>query len=89
MIHADAVNGGFETLAGVMVLNHCRVLLAQRSVRGVSVTSCVFFTLWGLWNLIYYPSLGQSMSWVGGMFVVAANVVYVGLLVHFRRKGMQ
>lgn len=80
---ADLVNGLFEALAGLFVLNHCRVLRRDRAVAGVSIASVAFFTLWGVWNLYYYPSLGQSLSFFGGLFVVAANAFYVGLLLFY------
>lgn len=79
----DIINGTFEGLAGLMVLNHCRVLVNDRRVAGVSIASTIFFTLWGVWNLYYYPQLGQFWSLVGGVFVVLANVFYVALLIRF------
>lgn len=83
----DLINGLFEGLAGLMVLNHCRVLYADKSTRGVSIVSSIFFTMWGFWNLYYYPTLNQPISFYGGMFVVAANIVYVGMMVFYRRRA--
>lgn len=79
----DLINGLFEVLAGLMVLNHCRVLYADKVVRGVSVATTVFFTAWGIWNLFYYPALGQPWSFAGGLVMVAANALYVGMLLHY------
>lgn len=83
-ITPDLINGGFELLAGFFVLNHCRVLHAHKQARGVSLASVLFFTLWGLWNLYYYPALHQPLSYYGGWFVVAANALYVGMMVSYR-----
>lgn len=83
-ITPDTINGGFELLAGFFVLNHCRVLHAHKQARGVSLASVLFFTLWGLWNLYYYPSLHQPLSYYGGWFVVAANALYVGMMIGYR-----
>lgn len=83
----DLINGSFEALAGAMVLNHCRVLYAEKMVRGVSVISSFFFTLWGIWNLYYYPALNQPMSFYGVLVVVAANALYVGMMVYYRREA--
>ena len=82
---ADLVNGLFEALAGLFVLNHCRVLRRDRAVAGVSIASVVFFTAWGVWNLFYYPALGQSLSFIGGLFVVVANGLYVGMLLSYSK----
>jgi hypothetical protein len=85
-INNDFINGMFEALAGLFVLNHCRVLYAHKSTRGVSILSTAFFTLWGIWNLYYYPALGQSLSFYGGLFVVAANALYVGMMMSYRNQ---
>lgn len=82
---ADIINGTLELLASIFVLNHCRVLLRDRAVAGVSITSTAFFTLWGVWNCWYYPHLGQFWSFVGGLLVVVANTIYVVLLCRFAR----
>jgi hypothetical protein len=79
----DIINGAFESLAGLMVLNHCRVLRHDRAVRGVSIASVAFFTAWGVWNPHYYPALNQPASFLGGLVVVAANTIYVAMLAHY------
>jgi len=86
MIAVDFINGSFELLAGLFVLNHCRVLYAHKEARGVSLASVAFFTLWGFWNLYYYPTLQQPLSFYGGLFVVAANAVYLGMMFSYRTK---
>lgn len=83
----DLINSLFEGFAGLMVLNHCRVLYAEKMVRGVSRVSSFFFTVWGLWNVYYYPAIGQALSFYGGLGVVAANAVYVGMMVHYRKNA--
>lgn len=86
MIIHDLVNGAFEGAAGFMVLNHCRVLRTEKIVRGVSILSSFFFTLWGFWNLYYYPSLSQPISFYGGIMVVCANSLYIAMLIHYRSQ---
>lgn len=81
----DLINGLFELMGAALVLNHVRVLWAARQVAGVSVFSTVMFTLWGAWNLIYYPALEQWWSFGGGLAIMAANVTYVAMLIHFSR----
>lgn len=84
----DIINGTFEALASLMVLNHCRVLLKDRTVAGVSIASTIFFTLWGIWNIWYYPQLGQFWSMVGGVLVTLANLIYVALLIKFSKADL-
>lgn len=85
IIEPDLINSLFEGFAGLMVLNHCRVLHAEKMVRGVSVVSSFFFTVWGVWNVYYYPTLNQPLSFYGGLFVVVANAVYVWMMIFYRK----
>lgn len=80
----DLINGAFELLAGLMVLNHCRAVLRDKAVAGVSILSVAFMSAWGFWNLYYYPSLDQWASFAGGVMIVIANVVWVFLLLKYR-----
>lgn len=89
LISMDAINGTFELAAGFFVLNHCRVLSIQKQVRGVSMASVAFFTLWGVWNMYYYPALNQPISFWGGAFVVAANGFYLGQMWRYRIRDAQ
>lgn len=81
----DLINAGFEVGAGGAVLAHCWQLYQDKQVRGLSVAAVVFFTLWGMWNMFFYPHLGQFWSFAGGIFVTLANVIYVALLVRYRK----
>lgn len=83
---ADYINGAFELLGGLFVLNHCRAVVRDKAVAGVSIISTIFFTSWGVWNLYYYPSLNQWASFVGGLFIVAANMVWIGLMLKYRKS---
>lgn len=81
----DIVNGAFEALAGVAILNHCRALYRDKEAKGVSLWSTVFFSAWGFWNIFYYPHLQQTASFLGGLCVVTANCSWIGLMVYYRR----
>lgn len=84
---ADITNGMFEVLGGLFILNHCKVVWKDKAVAGVSILSTIFFTVWGVWNLYYYPSLGQWWSFAGGIAIVIANIAWVTLLIKYRAKS--
>lgn len=84
---ADGINGFFELFSGLMVLAHCRQVRKDKDVAGVSLPAVAFFTMWGVWNLFYYPSLEQHVSFIGGVFIVIANTTYLALLWKYRRTG--
>ena len=83
----DAINGIFEMGgAFAIVLSIVRVV-RDRDVAGIAVLHVSYFTAWGLWNLYYYPSLGQTLSFVAGVAVVVANLVWISLLIRYRRRS--
>lgn len=84
---ADLGNSLFELGGGFFALNHCRVLYEDKGTRGVSLLSAFFFTAWGFWNLYYYTALSQPLSFYGAIFLVAANSVYLGMMLYYRKVG--
>ena len=63
----DAVNGMFELLGAVFLVANCVRLYRDKQIKGVSPLPIVFFTVWGLWNLYFYPSVGAMWSFWGGI----------------------
>lgn len=61
-------------------------LYRAKQVRGVNVWATVFFTAWGVWNLYYYPSLGQWWSFAGGVAIVVVNAVWVAMAWTYSRR---
>lgn len=89
MSWADIVNGIFESVSGLLLWNNVRILIKQKQVRGVSVLTTAIFALWGYWNLYYYPSLNQTMSFIGGLVVVSANTAWVVLAIYYTKKNKE
>lgn len=87
MSWADATNGLFEVGASFAIGAHCIRLYKDKMVRGVSIPATAFFTTWGFWNLYYYPSLEQTMSFVAGIGVVATNFTWVIMMLYYRRTS--
>jgi peptidoglycan biosynthesis protein MviN/MurJ (putative lipid II flippase) len=82
----DAVNGGFELFGGFMVLLHCAQLYRDKQVRGASWLATFGFAIWGVWNLYYYPHLGQWASFAGGVVIVLANTLWVSMMLYYIRR---
>lgn len=80
----DVVNGLFEFFGGAFNWLNVRQLLKDKKLRGVSKLPTVIFTTWGIWNLYYYPFLGQWMSFTGGLVIVGANAVWCYLAWKYR-----
>jgi len=82
----DTINGMFELMGGVFVFLHCLRLYKDKRVKGVSFVATGYFAMWGFWNMYYYPSLQQWASLVGGLFIVAMNVLWITMMFYYIRK---
>jgi uncharacterized membrane protein YfcA len=82
----DIINGIFELGGGILLILNCFKLYKDKVVKGVSISVCAFFTVWGYWNLYYYPCLNQWVSFAGGILIVAANSVWVAMAIIYSRK---
>jgi hypothetical protein len=80
---SDAFNGTLETLGAVFILMSIRMLHTAKLVRGVSAKHVAFFSIWGIWNLYYYPSLGQWFSFWGGVLLVVTNIFWLGQIAYY------
>ena len=76
----DHINGAFEGGGALLLALNTHALWRDRRIQGVHWGPIVFWSLWGVWNLYYYPSLGQTWSFVGGCGVVTMNLLWLGLL---------
>jgi uncharacterized membrane protein YfcA len=83
----DLVNAGYESIGGLMIFLHCLALYRDKEVKGVSVFATVIFTSWGYWNLYYYPHLNQWASFFGGVVIVLANTLWVGMMWYYLRAA--
>lgn len=82
----DIINAMFQFASALFILNNCRVLYNDKQVKGVSAASVAFFFLWGIWNMIFYPALGQTYSFYAGILVVIANSTWLYLMVYYKRR---
>lgn len=82
----DVINGLFEFLGAPFILLSVIKLYKQKQVKGVSWVHAVFFTIWGWWNLFYYPSLGQWISFAGGIAIVVTNSLWLVQMLYYSRR---
>ncbi len=80
----DIINGTFEGTGGFFILLSVIKLYRDKKVMGVHWGHSAFFTSWGLWNLYFYPHLGQWLSFWGGVFLVSVNAFWLGQIFWYR-----
>ena len=83
----DIINGLFEGFGTVFIMLSIVKLYHDKLVRGISWLHVGFFAAWGYWNLYYYPSLGQWLSFVGGIGITVANTIYLYMLIYYTKHG--
>lgn len=83
----DAINGAFEAGGGLLNLVNCLRIYRDKGYRGIAVTPTMFFTAWGLWNLLfYYPYLDQWYSFAGCLLIVIANALWVAMALYYGHR---
>lgn len=83
----DLINGAFESVGAIMCWANTFKLYKDKQVKGVLIGVQVFFSLWGLWNLYYYPSLNQWASFTGGAMLVLGNAAWCVLAYYYMRRN--
>lgn len=82
----DLINAAFEGAASAFILLNVRQVWRAKRADGVHWAAVGFFTAWGLWNLAYYPALGQWFSAAAGACVCVVNFVYLFLVWKYRSR---
>ena len=83
----DIINGLFEFVGSYFTWMNAFILYKEKQLKPVYWPATVFFTTWGLWNLYYYPALGQWFSFWAGCFLVLGNVAWVVLVFKYKIQG--
>lgn len=85
----DHANAFFELGAAALLWLNVAKILREKKVAGVSVIPTAFFTLWGFFNLVYYPSIGQYWSAVAAGAVAVVNTIWVFLAIRYERAAVR
>lgn len=85
-MNMDIVNGSFELIGALVLMLNVKALYKDKKVQGIHWGSTLFFSLWGIWNLIYYPSLDQWFSFAGGLAIVTVNTTWLIQVIYYSRR---
>ena len=83
----DTINAGFELGGALLIWLNVARLAKDKSVRGVYAPVFMFYAAWGLWNIVYYPAIGQTLSFWAGLGVVAGNAAWCALAFTYWRRA--
>lgn len=76
-MNPDMINGIFELFGALFLILNVLRIHKDKKLSGVHWMPTVFFTVWGMWNLYYYPSLDQWYSFYGGLLIATVNTVWL------------
>lgn len=80
----DLINGLFECFGFIAISFSIARVYKSKSATGISIVTSLFFTSWGLWNLFYYPHLGQRISFIGAGLTCIANTIWLLLIINYQ-----
>lgn len=82
----DQINATFELLGSWFTWANVIRVYTDKGYAGVYVPAILFFWSWGVWNLFYYPSLGQTWSFWAGVSLNVANAAWLAAMMYYGRK---
>ncbi len=82
----DIINGLFEIIGALLTWMSIKRVIADKGYAGIYAPAVIFFMSWGIWNLFYYPHLGQWWSFAGGCAILVSNASYGILGLYYKRK---
>lgn len=81
----DLINGlVFECVGSWFAWRNALELYRNKRVVGVYWPVYAFYSVWGIWSLVYYYTLSQWVSLVGGAGIVSGNITWLMLALHYR-----
>lgn len=81
----DLINGLFEFFGGLFLFLNVKRLHKDKKLSGVSFVPTAFFTVWGYWNLYFYPTVGAMWSFYGGILVMVMNTTWIVMALYYRK----
>lgn len=82
----DLINASFEFIGAAFTAANAKRVIADKGYAGIYLPAIVFFMSWGVWNLFYYPSLGQVFSFIAGICLVCANLTWIASMLVYGKK---
>lgn len=82
----DIINGSFEMIGAYFTIANAYKLHIDKAIKGVYWKIWIFYCGWGVWNLYYYPSLDQWISFIAGILMVVGNIVWLILAIKYRNN---
>ena len=83
----DHINAFFEIVGSVLVWFNVKQLIQDKKVMGISLSVSVFYCVWSLWSVYYYPNLDQWFSFGGGVLLAIGNIFWCSMAIYYRFRN--
>ena len=81
----DGITGSLEFVGGAFLWLNVRAALTHRMLRGLQIQSSIFFWLWSMWNLYWYPHVAAPFSMLGAVSLLVPQTIWLFLIWKYRR----
>ena len=81
----DKINAIFQIIGALLIWKNALLLYKVKEVKGVYWPATAFFTIWGFWNIYYFPSLGQWFSFVAGIVLTVGNLAWTIQAIYYSK----
>ena len=83
----DMMTAAFTIGAALFLLLNIRQLLVDKAVKGVSVYTIAYFTVWGYWGIyLFYAMPGMAWTLAASVILAIAYSVWFVLAIYYKRK---
>ncbi len=79
----DFINALFELGSAAFGVLNVRAIRRSHTIAGVHWLPTAYFFVWGIWNLYFYPVLGQWFSLVAGIAITLINLIWLGHVFYY------
>ena len=81
--YADKINAALELCGAFVIFLNIRKTYHDKSIRGIDWRYLAFYIGWGVWNMFYYPSLGQWWSFYAGLMIIWLDCVWLAQMWYY------
>ena len=86
MLSSDQINACLELAGAIFLVPTLIEAYNKKRIVGVHYITPIFFSLWGLWNIFYYPSLNQYWSASAACIMLSVNIIWLVMVFRYKEK---
>lgn len=80
----DLFNLVFQICACIFLTLDCKAIRQHRILLGASLTARIFFTIWSLFNLPFFITMGLPFSFIGACAISAISLIWLGFYAYYQ-----